>query len=295
MSTASETNTVAIIVTYFPDAQFPERLHEFLKQFPEVIIVDNGSQGDALEKLLHLKGSNVTLIRNFVNAGIATAFNQGLASAKNKHYEWVVTFDQDTLIAPDFLAKLTESCNVLGNDIGIVGNNYHDNHRSRTRFSASDRKLCKEVTTVISSGMFFSLGLTEKIGGFVEELFIDGVDHEFCLRARAHGYKVVLLMNPSMRHEIGKPLSTENPVLKRFLPYNHYPLRKYYIARNTLHNIRTYWKCEPLWCLKRIGALLLKLAVASFHPNRKLHLKALFLGMHDAVHGRLGYKDDLPS
>lgn len=294
MSTASTANTVAIIVTYFPDVQFPERLHAFLEQFPEVLIVDNGSQGDALKMLLQLPEKNITLIRNATNAGIAAAFNQGLACAKSKNYSWTVTFDQDTLIAPEFLPNLIEGWNALGEDIAIVGNNYHDNHRSRARFSTSDRKPCKVVTTVISSGMFFPLALTEKIGGFPEELFIDGVDHEFCLRTRAYGYKVLLLPTPSMLHEIGKPLNTGSRFLKRFLPYNHPPLRKYYIARNTLHNIRRYWKHEPLWCIKRIGALLLKLAVASFNSNRRMHLKALFLGIHDAVHGRFGYRGDLP-
>lgn len=293
MSTASQTNTVAIVVTYFPDAQFPERLHELLKQFPEVIIIDNGSQGDALKMLLQLPGGNFTLIPNSVNAGIGTALNQGIACAKSKNYSSAVTFDQDTLVAPDFLENLIEEWNASGADIAIMGNNYHDHHRARTRFSTQDGKPCIEVTTVISSGMFFPLALSEKIGGFAEELFIDGVDHEFCLRARAHGFKVLLRLTPSMLHEIGRPLNTSNPILKHFLPYNHPPQRKYYIARNALHNILTYWRREPLWCVKRIGALLLKLAVAGLGGDRRMHLKALFLGIRDAIHGRLGYRDDL--
>lgn len=284
----------AIVITYFPDAEFPQRLRVLLDQFPEVIIVDNGSQGESLQMLLQLPESNTTLIRNAANEGIAAALNQGVTYATDKGHACVVTFDQDTLIQADFLVNLLHGWNELGNPIAIIGNNYLDNHRSRTRYSATTNQPCAEVTTVISSGMFFPLSLTNEIGGFLDELFIDGVDHEFCLRARKHGYKVWLLLKPAMRHEIGRPMATGNRLLRRFLPYNHPPFRKYYIARNTLHNIRVYWKQEPLWCIKRIGALILKLIAASLHAQRREHLKALLKGMADGVHNRPG-KQDAPA
>jgi len=281
----------AIVVTYFPDAGFPHRLHLLREQFPLVIVVDNGSQGSTVQLLLQLADSGILLIRNASNQGIATALNQGLACAKEHGYYNVVTFDQDTSILPIFLENLQKAWKSLGSPIAIIGSNYLDNHRARARHRNADRSAYREVKTVISSGMFFPLELPTQIGGFLDELFIDGVDHEFCLRARKHGHKVWLLLEPSMRHEIGSPMDTNNRLLKSFLPYNHPPLRKYYIARNTLHNIRAYWTQEPRWCVKRAMAILLKFSVAICHAQRRKHLAALLLGMRDAWHHRLGKKD----
>lgn len=289
----NDSNIAAIIVTYFPDAGFSYRLNLLRKQFPLVIIVDNGSHGRALQLLLQVTDPGILLIRNATNVGIATALNQGLTCAKDYGYYNVVTFDQDSSILPNFLKNLLDTWGSLGNPVAIIGSNYLDSHRGDARHHITGNEACREAKTVISSGMFFPLALLTQIGGFLDELFIDGVDHEFCLRARKHGYKVWLLIEPSMRHEIGSPMDTTNRLLKRFMPYNHPPLRKYYIARNTLHNIRAYWKQEPLWCARRIMAMLLKFSAAICHPQRKEHLAALLLGVRDAWHHRLGKKDML--
>jgi rhamnosyltransferase len=290
----NNSNIAAIVVAYFPDAAFPQRLHLLREQFPLIVVVDNGSQGDALEILLQLTDPGILLIRNVSNEGIAIALNQGLACAREHGYSNVVTFDQDSSILPNFLENLQNAWKSLGSPVTIIGSNYLDTHRANARHRIVGGLLCRETRTVISSGMFFPLALPAQIGGFLDELFIDGVDHEFCLRARKHGYKVWLLVEPGMRHEIGRPMDTSNHLLKRFLPYNHPPLRKYYIARNTLHNIRAYWKQEPLWCVKRTLAILLKFSVAICHTQRRKHLAALLLGLRDAWHNRLG-KKELPA
>lgn len=287
-------DTLAIVVTYFPDADLPHRLHLLQKQFGMVVVVDNGSQGQALEMLMELAAPSLMVILNTSNEGIATAMNQGLIYAKNQGYSNVVTFDQDSTILPNFLENLRNAEKALGEPIAIIGSNYVDSHRARKRHHNLDSLPIKEVRTVISSGMFFPLALSDRIGGFLDELFIDGVDHEFCLRARKHGYKVWLLLEPGLHHEIGSPMDTNNSLLKRFLPYNHPPQRKYYIARNTLHNIRSYWKQEPLWCIKRSAAILLKFSVAMCHVQRKQHLSALLLGMRDAWNNCMG-KKELPA
>jgi rhamnosyltransferase len=287
----NNSNTLAIVVTYFPDANLPHRLQLLQKQFSRVVVVDNASQGEHLQMLSRLAGDGLVLIQNASNQGIAIALNQGLAYAKDHGYSNVVTFDQDSSILPNFLENLRNAWKALGEPIAIIGSNYVDSHRAHTRHRTSNSLPIKEVRTVISSGMFFPLALSDQIGGLLDDLFIDGVDHEFCLRARKQGHKVWLLLEPSMCHEIGSPINTHNILVKRFLPYNHPPQRKYYIARNTLHNIQNYWKQEPLWCIKRIAALLLKFSVAIFHVQRKEHLTALLLGMRDAWNNHLGKKE----
>jgi rhamnosyltransferase len=95
------------------------------------------------------------------------------------------------------------------------------------------------------------------IGGFREDYFIDQVDHEFCLRARAHGHQVVISRKPVMAHSVGESGGVWMPWLG-VLP-NHPPVRKYYIARNTVVTVKGYWRREPQWCLRRLARLLLGL------------------------------------
>ena len=44
----------------------------------------------------------------------------------------------------------------------------------------------------------------DKIGGFDEKLFIDGVDFDFCIRMRKAGYGILRSNNVYLLQEVGK-------------------------------------------------------------------------------------------
>jgi rhamnosyltransferase len=46
---------------------------------------------------------------------------------------------------------------------------------------------------VMTSGCLTNLAIWDESGGFSDELFIDEVDHDYCLNVRRHGYRVVRL------------------------------------------------------------------------------------------------------
>jgi glycosyltransferase involved in cell wall biosynthesis len=73
----------AVVITYFPDAGFPERLEKIAAQVSRVIVVDNGTTGQSgmnLEKALGAT-ERVSCIRNGENLGVAAALNQGIRRA----------------------------------------------------------------------------------------------------------------------------------------------------------------------------------------------------------------------
>jgi glycosyltransferase involved in cell wall biosynthesis len=82
----------------------------------EVIVVDDGSTDATTSICQEFNIKNVKLIRQ-QNAGVATARNNGLLNTKG---EYVVFFDADDVMSPDFLS---ERVKVLDNEkeIGFVG------------------------------------------------------------------------------------------------------------------------------------------------------------------------------
>lgn len=279
----------AIVVAYFPDKEFGERLRSLLPQVAQVIVVDNTPEESAVPHLkdaLHYS-AQVHVIENRANAGIAAALNQGLGYALNEGYEWILTLDQDTECYPDMvntLFKVAEACKPTPM---VIGGNYFDPHNDRTKIQTDEADDFLEQKTVITSGCLIDAHLATAIGGFREDYFIDQVDHEFCLRARTHGHKVVISCKPVMSHSVGEPGGARVPLLG-VLP-NHPPLRKYYIARNTVVTIAEYWRREPAWCLRRLVRLLLGLVeMGLLEKHRLSKVRAFAGGVVDGLRRRMG-------
>src|SRR5271170_4637319 len=97
----------AVVVAYRPDVVLLENLRRLLNQIPEVIVVDNGSDG-ASAQVIEAAGNlaGVQLIRNSFNLGIATALNMGIRQALQSGSPWIATFDQDSAIPDGYFEKL---------------------------------------------------------------------------------------------------------------------------------------------------------------------------------------------
>ncbi len=278
-------NTCAVIVTYHPDEGFPDRLGRVLQQFSSAIVVDNDSQAAILPGN---RGDlqNVHLVLNHTNLGIAAALNQGVRLATQLGFQWVVTLDQDTVVAADMLATLLDVYQKSGGGKVIIGSNYLDANRKRNYVQCADSAMdYQERKTLITSGTLVSLSVFENIGFFLEDYFIDSVDHEFCLRARAYGYRILISCQPVMEHSIGS--SVENPSrLRQFMSFNHSPTRKYFIARNTIATVKSYFLREPMWCMRQGWRLLSDFAsIILFEGEKPRKMTAFVVG---AIHGMVG-------
>lgn len=285
-------NICAVIVTFHPDEGFPDRLERILAQFPLVIIVDNGSPSVAVDDMLHNQAMlpQVLLATNQTNLGIATALNQGAELAIQQGFEWIVTFDQDTLVFPDLLATLLEVHEKSGGGNVMIGSNYWDAHRKR------DFIQCKNNTqtyfldrkTLITSGTLLSLSLFKAIGLFREDYFIDSVDHEFCLRARENGYRILISCRPVMSHRIGTHIKSTG-WLRQCIPFNHSPARKYFIARNIIATIKSYFLREPVWSVRQGARLLSDFAsILLFESDKLKKTTAFMVGIAHGITGKMG-------
>lgn len=287
--TPTRDNTCAIIVTYHPDQAFPERLKLVLAQFPLAIVVDNASRPSSAEMLRGLaKSPQVRLVENPGNLGIAAALNLGIQLALKENYQWVVTLDQDTQLHADFLPALFDVHLQSGGDV-MVGSNYWDVHRGRNFVQCAEKgAVYRERKTLITSGTLAPLSLFQSIGLFREDYFIDSVDHEFSLRARAHGYRMLISCRPLMNHSIGAGVGHASQ-LRQFLSFNHSPARKYFIARNTVATATAYFLQEPAWAMRQGWRLVSDFAsILLFEREKRKKAKAFMVGVMHGFTGKMG-------
>ncbi|OFZ67451.1 MAG: hypothetical protein A2V79_06185 [Betaproteobacteria bacterium RBG_16_56_24] len=282
-------NTCAVIVTYYPDEGFSERLERIRSQFPLVIVVDNGTKTAATPGNLD-RPPHVHLVANQVNLGLAAALNQGVSLALQEGFEWIVTLDQDTTPAPDMLATLLDVYRRSGGGNVMIGSNYRDAHKKRNYIQCADTEAgFRERKTLITSGMLVPLSLFRAIGFFREDYFIDSVDHEFCLRARAYGTRMLISCRPAMVHGIGTHVENASR-LRQFMSVNHSPARKYFIARNTVATVKSYFFQEPLWGMRQGWRLLSDFVSVLLFENDKLKkITAFTVGVGHGITGKMGH------
>ncbi len=286
--TPTPKNTCAIVITYNPDTEFKLRVQQVLAQFARVFIVDNGSANDARAMLSTVaEDGKVCLLSNAANLGIAQALNQGMSRALQEGFVWAVTLDQDTLVFADMLETLIAVHADCGLEQVLVGGNYLNVNKQRNFIDCKrDRERYRERKTLITAGTLIPLDMATRIGGFRSDYFIDSVDHEFCLRARANGFKVIISCKPVMSQSIGSGI-VAGSMLSRFASFNHSPVRKYYIARNTLVTARDYFFDEPAWALRQMWRLLSDfISILLFEKGKFTKARAFLLGI---IHG-LGTK-----
>jgi rhamnosyltransferase len=279
----------AIVVAYFPDDEFDTRIRELLPQVVRIVVVDN-TPDEGLAARLRERLQNtaqVHLINNRANKGISVALNQGLEHALKAGYKWILTLDQDTRCYPDMVDTLLKVSSACKWNPAVIGGNYLDPRNKGTFVPTRGAESFLEQKTVITSGCLVDAVAVKAIGGFREDYFIDQVDHEFCLRMRAHGQRVVISRKPVMNHSVGAIGGARLPFLG-VLP-NHPPLRKYYIARNTVVTVADYWRQEPAWCLRRLVRLLLGLGLMAFlEEDRSRKVRAFTNGIIDGLRRRMG-------
>jgi len=275
----------AVVVAYFPDADLERRLALVLPQVDALLVVDNTPEGGCSRRLAALD-ARLQVVENRANLGVGAALNAGLEHAQGRGCRWLLTLDQDTQVYPDMVETLRRAAAACTPPPAIVGGNYLDPRSGATEVPPAEEGVVERVT-VITSGSLIDVATARAIGGFRADYFIDQLDHEFCLRARARGGRVAISRKPVMAHSVGGPAGAYVPLWGPFP--NHGPLRKYYITRNSLVTIAAYARREPDWCARRLARLLLGLGLMAVLEKRRFEkVRAFFAGAVDALRGRMG-------
>jgi len=290
MSGPTSDNVVAVIVTMQPKSDVIHHIETLIGQGVRTVVVDNGTDAGAspiLDSIAALGA--VEVIRNPVNVGIARALNQGAEAAINAGADWLLTLDQDAAPGPEIIrvAGGTFDAYPQPDRIAVIGSTSTADAARPTR-PVEPGQTWIEARTVITAGSFVSMVAFRALGGYRDDLFVDYVDIEFCLRARARGYRVVASRTPAMTHRIGRP--TKRRIGPRAVtPTNHSALRRYYITRNRIIVWRRYCRTDSMFVARDILAAqkeLIKLLL--FEEDRPAKVRAMLAGLRDGIGGVTG-------
>lgn len=265
----------AAIVTYNADmSRLRDNIKAVIMQVDCILIVDNNSSNIEEIKSIQPTFSNLHLICNTENRGIAAALNQAAEWALYQKIQWLITLDQDSVVPDNLVSEYrsyTEDenigmicCPILDRNMGVL-----------TRKPITNPT--DYVEACITSASMIRLSSWKDVGGFCEDFFIDAVDFDFCYCLTASGYKILRVNTTQLLHEVGHG-KIVNILGRKELVFNHSPIRCYYMIRNTLrlgqrHKRNFYF---TLIVIKRI------LLVLCFETNRLEKAKAMTRGIFDA-------------
>jgi rhamnosyltransferase len=245
----------ATVILYKPDSDITFRLIESILQQVDVLCVIDNSP---LPTVLNIPKDKLHYHHFANNIGIAAAHNIGLRDLRASDCEYALLLDQDSQIDSDFVFRMSsllvastiEKRPLVAIGPRIICSFSEKSIRPRVQkeIATYDDLVC--VTQIISSGMMIDLSKIEVVGFKDETLFIDGVDHEWCWRAKTHNYMVAIAENIEMIHKLGDARSKFAGMTYKVGS----PIRLYYQFRNILLLARrayvpNYWKTRNLLVL----------------------------------------------
>jgi rhamnosyltransferase len=305
----NESNAVvAVVVGYYPEAQALQALLEALSpQVASVIVVDNTPDTDVTAQQVARNVQSSTsafLLQPGSNLGIAKALNLGISKARSQGAKFVLLSDQDSLPEPDMVRVLLDVFAERvgdGMQVGCVSPMYFDlntgvafpfqviapGRRFYRSVAAESAGRCIEVLSCITSGSLIPLDVLKDVGDMRDDLFIDYVDTEWCLRARYRGYRVFGTATTRLNHRLGD--GSFRIWAGQWRLYSDYsPLRLYYRFRNFVLLLRApyierWWKLRASWYW--LGNLY---AYGFWAPRRLRNLPMIAKGLLHGVLGRGG-------
>ena len=268
-----------IVVLFNPDDSVLDRIRHYPMEISPVLLVDNSSY-DNSELFVNTERNDIFYYALYENTGIAHALNFGILKIQEK-VDFVITMDQDSRLSQNVVDVYCDVIKKFDNE-KVFSPNY-DTERSKSK----EKLGYDRVDLSMQSGMLFDISVFKIVGFFQEELFIDVVDYEFCLRLKKSGIDIIRCNEAILKH---KPAETKK---KRFLFFTLMygvasPLRYYYQARNLL------WTALRYRSIKLYLILIIKLLKILFlFNNKKEYLYHFFVGVNDAYHNKLGRKDSI--
>jgi GT2 family glycosyltransferase len=234
-----------------------ESFSEVKYQNREVIVVDNDSADETVETVKR-DFPWTTLIVNDDNLGYVGGNNVGIKYALGTEAEYVFILNSDTKMTPDCLDELVKTMQ-SDSRIAIAGakNLYLENPaytwgkygvlnwgpmlvRTHGRFVLDYPEASpQDVDWIIGNGCMMSREALEKVGIFDQDFFQVNEDVDWCLRARALGYRVLYVDKAAIHHKGASSADLSKPIVFSY---------GYFLGRNAILFARKH--ANPLqWAL----------------------------------------------
>jgi rhamnosyltransferase len=291
----------AVIVLYRPDLPLLDRLLRSVgHQVEKIIVIDNtpGSTAD-FSSFFNPYRASISYLPLGENKGIATAQNIGIRLVMDTGCSHVLLLDQDSALSEDMVKKLLDSERQLiqaGEQVAAVGPLFIDEKTGKRSFAIRRARIgvhrvridmsCHEplqTDHLIASGALIRISAFQSVGMMRDDLFIDWVDIEWCMRAQYKGYTCYIIPDAVMRHSIG---DGNVRILGKDINL-HSDIRNYYMIRNATYLLRL--KSMRKWRIVTAIKVIKYILFYSFYSTHKWKTAAILLrAFMDGATGRLG-------
>lgn len=261
-----------------------ENVKLIIDQVAYLYVVDNSEVADSklIADILAIS-KKIRYISNDGNLGIARALNVAADTALEDGFTYLLLLDDDSQAPAGLVCELLEIySNFAVDNIGIVA--------AQSDPSVPNKASVNEVLTIITSGSLLNLQAYKSVGPFLDELFIDWVDLEYCFRLQKHGYKILVDDAVRLTHRLG---TFQVKRLLGFLPIrwrSHSSTRLYYKFRNSQYVVKQYRQQIPLSFVGSIyyelGRDLLK--ILFLEADKSTYLTSVWQALNDGFRGELG-------
>jgi len=266
----------------------------------QIIVVDNGSV-DGTAQAIRERYPSVTVLENGENLGFVEGNNVGMRYVPQGDAEYIMLLNNDTVVHPSMLNELLA---VIEADltVGIVGpkilyfdqpdviwcaGNRIDWRRGqiiRLQAEQPDKGLeepPKEVDFITGCAICLRRQVIEQIGVLDSRFFIYYEEADWCMRARAAGWRILYVPRARLWHKVSAAMGTTSPATDYYMDRNVL----LFLAKNQrgLHKLRSLILAAARNLLA-VAAYTAKPRGGQRLPNRNARLLAL----RDAVLGRWG-------
>lgn len=276
---------LAVVVLYHPGKDLTGNINSYLPQVDRLLLWDNTPGGG--KEQLPLSGVTHPERLEYRgcgrNVGIGTALNDAVAYAREHGYTHLLTLDQDSYFLPGAFPDYMAAIRSYGEEKRVIFSvNYFIKSQQAPLYPVADR--VDEVSSAMTSGTVYPVGLFEELDVFMEELFVWGIDCEYCWRAARKGVRTVCFKNILLQHDLGYQKKKHRLLGKEVFPNEYPPARTYYNVRNGMVLHRLYPESLNLKAhlYKRIVFVLL------YEKQKIAKWKALWDGYRDGKRGKLG-------
>jgi len=275
-----------VVVLYDPGPEIELKIRQYALLFPFLCVIDNtpenvisSSLGDFFseEQVLFIHNANV--------GGIARALNLGVEEAIKRSFQWVMTLDQDSEITEGMLERMWEAIQDHGHEkIALIA----PYQRLETDNFFADMPEYEFPLFVMTSGNLLDVSTYQTVGPFDEQLVLDYVDHDYCLRLQLNGYKILRANRAVLNHKLGE--GRRHRLFGRDeVSSNHSPLRRYYMTRNRLYTAFQYRKTFPRYFRREIRHFFRDIVMITlFEKEKYLKFRMMVKGVWDFFQGKKG-------
>ena len=197
-----------------------------------ILLVDNGSPDDSGARL-RLSFPEVEFLQTGQNLGYTGGNNRGITWALEKHADYVLILNNDTVLDPCAVRKLLDSTKISGTRVGGVVPKilyYHDPERiwygggefsalkglgihwQEGRMDQSDKvEEAHLVTFMTGACCLLSVEAVRELKGFDESFFAYVEDADLSLRMTEAGYQMYYQPKARILHQCPLPGSPPSP------------------------------------------------------------------------------------